>query len=188
MLIRIQLAAILTLVGFACTHAQAVQDLEQRFGRAQPDYSISEGMSMTAQFAADGQVCLVKILAKGNGYSKSQPELQFTEVRDFLNSFVPPETRGARKYPFDSGATGGGSVWTTYNYEKVTFTFSAAYGLQPYDGTVLRRGEFVFTIPSDYVPPKPEPPSPPSKDDFKRSESEKTQMVAIRWNERRCIN
>jgi hypothetical protein len=109
----------------------------------------------------------------------------FQELRDLLNSLVPPDKRGSKmKLNFGATATGGPAAWTTYPYEKVMFTFITSISKSS-EYPLLRRGEFQFSIsPKDYVP-TPES-SVPSADDFIRMETSKTEVVTIEWSDRKC--
>jgi hypothetical protein len=114
------------------------------------------------------------------------PKLPFEELTRVLNELIPPRSRGAKKEPFDSGATGGGVAWRTYTYENVTFTFSGRFRLDP-DSWKTRK-EYVFTIKPETVHAQPSKPedSTPSDDDFSSSKLSTTQLVAIRWKGRQC--
>jgi hypothetical protein len=83
--------------------------------------------------------------------------------------------------------TGGPAAWTTYGYERVTFTFVGAVGPLTYDEQTIRKGEFTFSV--DYVPGEEPPRSRlPTPDDFSDSQSQENQIVEIRWNDRKCKN
>jgi len=68
-------------------------------------------------------------------------DLPFTELRDVLNALVRVETRGVKKESFGATATGGGSAWTVYDYENVTFTFVSFFPTMSFDGVILKKGE-----------------------------------------------
>jgi hypothetical protein len=106
-------------------------------------------------------------------------------LRDLLNSLVPPNKRGLKTtLNFDGTATGGPAAWTTYPYEKVTFTFIAP-AAKSTDSQLLRKGEFEFSIPAtDYVVKRED--FAPSANDFLRSESSSTEVVTVQWNDRKC--
>ena len=96
---------------------------------------------MTADYAVDGQVCQMRLYPKRiapdtNYLSKKLP---FEELNAVLNRLVPSNDRGGEKESFGITATGGGALWTTYAYEKVTFVFTfvqdrpdSGKGLKPY--------------------------------------------------------
>ena len=184
-------AKLAVLIFFLCVTpsvGQTVMDIEQRFGKPVPVYSVSEYIWMTPEYASDGQVCRMTLYPKrtsGNTNYVGAAMLQFKELRDLLNSLVPPDERGLKtKVNFGATATGGPAAWTTYPYEKVTFTFISSMS-KTTESPLLRKGEFKFEIPDgDYVPPKET--SAPSLDDFVRSESSKTEIVTIKWNDREC--
>ena len=70
-----------------------VAEIEQQFGQPQKVYSIGTYSSMSAEFAADGQVCQMWIYPKRVSGSKSYlgNKLSLAGVWSFLNSFVPPQ-------------------------------------------------------------------------------------------------
>ena len=178
-------AALLLMLCFTSAHAQTANDFEKQFGKPDGMYTVHEKILLYARFAADGQVCRVSLYPLREPFAQSTKVLQYGDVKDFLNSFLPLEKRGAKKWPFGQTATGGGAAWTTYTYETVTFTFSASNAIERYNGKLLRQGEFVFTF-KDYVPPLELPP--PSKDDFKPNETGRIDTVGINWNDRKCLN
>jgi hypothetical protein len=111
--------------------------------------------------------------------------LPFVELRDVLNSLIPPDKRGLKTtLNFGATTTGGPAAWTTYPYEKVTFTFISSM-LKTSGSPLLRNNEFEFTIPATgYVAPKDNLTA--STDDFIRSEKSKTEIVTIQWRDRKC--
>ena len=166
---------------------QRVAEIEQRFGQPQKIYSVGSYTSMSADFAADGQVCRMWLYPRrvSGNMSYLGNRLEYGEVTNFLNSFVPPEHRGLQQeVNFGTTATGGSSAWTTYPYENVYFTFMSAWSPQKYSGSVLRRGEFKFSIPYSAPPPRIKDRSP-SKEDF--SHRDVAQMATVRWLQRTCV-
>jgi hypothetical protein len=142
---------------------------------------------MTPEYATDGQVCRMTLYPKHFSGSTIYVgvTLHFKELRDLLNSLAPPDTRGLKtKLNFGATATGAPAAWTTYPYEKVTFTFISSL-MKSTEIPLLRRGEFKFSIPAtDYTAPKEN--LAPSADDFIGSESSKTEIVTIEWSDRKC--
>lgn len=89
--------------------------------------------------------------------------------------------RGAKKKPFDGlWTTGGGSMWATFNYERVYITYSAGF-LVTYDPTSLKKGEFVFSLP----PGQPDNETKP-EDDFLLFHDSRVEIVTITWHDRKC--
>ena len=175
-------------VVFLCVSAASGQtrsEFEKKYGKTAVPYEVSEHILMTPEYTTDGRVCMVRlhpipVAPNTNGVS---PKLPFEELKRVLNQLIPPRSRGAKKEPFDMGATGGGLEWRVYAYENVRFTFSRSF--RPDPGSLK---EYVFTIkPEDVLaqPPKRED-STPSDDDFPSNKLSTTQVVAITWNGRQC--
>ena len=189
---RLGMLPLLLLTCFMSVSAQTATDIENKYGPRQQVYSISAHIWMTPEYSSDGQVCRMRLYPKRVDAKTNYvgAGLVFEELRDLLNSLVPPEDRGKKlKVNFGATATGGPAVWTTYPYENVNFTFSSAFRKDKYDGaSLLRRGEFVFTIsPADLanLPTAPESDIP-SADDFLPSQSLTNEIVAISWSQRKC--
>lgn len=167
---------------------ERVAEIEQRFGQPQKIYSVGSYTSMSADYAADGQVCRMYLYPRRVSGSKSYlgTTLESVEVTNFLNSFVPPEQRGLQQeVNFGTTATGGPFAWTTYPYENVYFTFRSSWRPQKYNGSILRKGEFKFSIPySDPPPPRIKDRSP-SKEDFRLTGE--AQMADVHWLQRTCV-
>jgi hypothetical protein len=102
-----------------------------------------------------------------------------------LNQLVPPQTRGAKKEPFDTGAAGGGADWMYFAYENVKFSFVGSF--QPGPDSWKTRKEYVFSVKPGYAPMQSKPKdSAPSDDDFSSSQFMSTEIVTIRWNGKQC--
>jgi len=164
-----------------------VAEIEQRFGQPQKIYSAGSHSSMSAEFAADGQVCQIWVYPRrvsGNGNYLGN-KLEYGEVWSFLNSFVSPQDRGLKQeLNFGTTATGGGCASTTYPYENVLFTFMTAFPLQKYSDSEhpLRKEEFRFSLP---YPAQPDIKDRlPSKYDFRRTDD--AEIVTVRWLQRTC--
>ena len=183
---RIKLLISAFLLAFCVQPAspQTALDIEQAYGKSVQVYSISENIWMTPEYSSDGRACRMRLYRKriGPNINYLSSALPFEELKTVLNRLVPPAARGLRNESFGQTATGGPAAWTTYGYENVTFTFVSPFGLSPYDGTVLRKGEFVFTVPPDfdYTPVSRDP----TDDDFRRSTN--TEIVTISWKDREC--
>lgn len=166
---------------------QGLAMIEQRFGQPQKIYSVSSFASMTPAFTAGGKVCQMWVYPKRvsgiNNYLGTT--LHFNQLLEFLNELVPPEKRGLKeKLNFGTTATGGNFVWTTYPYKNVSFTFwAASQPAKPADlESLLRKGEFTFTIP---YPPQPVINNPlPSAEDFQPTDTK--EVAIISWRHRKC--
>lgn len=152
-------------------------------------YSVSDHIWMTPEYATDGQVCRMRLYPKRIDADRSfvGAMLQYTELRDVLNSLVPPNVRGLKsKVNFGATATGGPASWTTYPYEKVTFTFTSSFLPSKFvESSPLRRGDYVFQKPEGVEAGERETQMP-SNDDFSASESTTIEIVTILWNDRPC--
>jgi len=171
---------------FAC--AQSASDIERAYGPPLNVYSVSEHIWMTPEYAADRSVCFMRLYPKRidqkTNYVCNSCGLDFKELKVLLNQLAPPNTRGLQNESFGQTATGGPAAWTTYGYEKVTFTFVSPFGPFAYDPTTIRKGEFVFSVPLG--PPEKPKLRLPTDDDFSSSLSAGDQIVTIRWNDRKC--
>jgi hypothetical protein len=174
---------------FMSVHGQTVTDIEKTYGQREQVYSVSQHIWMTPEYAPDGQVCRMRLYPKRVDESANYvgAGLQYGELRDLLNSLVPLDMRGMKsKLNFGSTATGGPAVWTTYSYERVTFTFTGAFlPVRSDESPSLRKGEYTFTNP-ETRPGTDQESQLPSADDFLPSQSSITEIVTIRWNNRKC--
>jgi hypothetical protein len=187
--------SLIALFAFSCcpssVFGQTSPDLERSYGKPLVVYSVSEHISMTPEFALDGRVCSMRLYPKRidektDFVSWTNLKLPFEELESFLNQLLPPEARGLKKESFGQTATGGPAAWTTYPYDLVVFTFTTPFGPLPYDGTVLRKGEFVF--PADLSASKVANSKTATAHDFDPRVSSNVQIVTITWNDRRCVS
>ena len=167
------------------TFGQTVSDVERRYGKSVSVYSVSDHIWMTPDYSADGQVCRMRLyprrLGEKTDYLISQ--LLFPELNEVLNEMVPPHLRGSKKDGFGQTSLGGGTAWTTYVYENVTFSFIFSYKLDP---DVWKKAEAkVLTGPDpEGLPVRRK--TPPSRDDFAASQNSQTEIVTLSWNHRPC--
>lgn len=180
------LALVLFLLAGKSVYAQTAADIQAKYGKAVDVYSVSEHIWMTPEYASDGQVCRMRLYPKrvSANTNYGAHDLPFNELRDVLNALVPVETRGTKKRSFGATATGGGSAWTTYGYENVTFTFVSFFPARSFEGVILKKGEYVFS-PRESEPLPPE--SNPSSNDFVEKLSPRTEIVTVGWNARNCM-
>lgn len=162
-------------------------EIERQFGKPEKIYSVRD-FNLTAAFADNGQVCQIWLYPRRVSGNQSYvgSDVIFDDLSTTLTTLIPPEERGLKQQTnFGVTATGGNRAWTTYPYEKVSFTFLAP----PSETTkatdseqILRRGEFIF----------PYSPSPvlqdrsPSKDDFHKADD--VAIVVIQWEQRKCAS
>lgn len=174
---------------FLSVHEQTITDIERTYGQRQQVYLVSQHIWMTPDYARDGQVCRMRLYPKRVDASINYVGvgLQYDELRELLNSLVPLDKRGMKSnINFGATATGGPAAWTTYPYERVTFTFTSSFVPAKLDESPrLRKGEYTFTKP-ETRPGTEQESALPSADDFFPSQSSNTEIVTIRWNDRKC--
>ena len=186
---KAKLAIVILQCCFMSAYAQTVTDIEKKYGQPQEVYSVSKHIWMTPEYATDGQVCRMRLYPKrvdGNS-NYVGAALQYNELRDLLNSLVPPDKRGMKlKLNFGATATGGPATWTTYPYERVTFTFTTSFLPRRFEESPpLRKGEYTFSLPQS-EPGQDTQSEKPSTDDFLPSQSSTIEIVTIRWSDRKC--
>ena len=186
---RAKLLVVILLSSCISAYAQSVTDIEKKYGQPKGVYSVSEHIWMTPEYAIDGQVCRMRLYPKRVEGDRSfvGAMLQYIELRDLLNSLVPPNLRGMKsKVNFGATATGGPASWTSYPYEKVTFTFTSSFLPSKFvESPPLRRGEYKFQKPEG-VEASDREKQMPADDDFSASESTSIEIVTIVWNDREC--
>jgi len=185
-LVLITLSFITTAVS---TMGQTAADLNTKYGEPVRAYVVGEGIWMTPDYTADGQVCQMRLYpmrvgAAGHNYLSHR--LSFQELNSVLNELVPPKMRGAKKGSFAQTATGGGSAWTTYPYEKVTFVFISSFKV---DLTTVQLKPYVFSedVLSN-ASGKSTMNHNATTDDFMDSQQFNTEIVTIKWNDRKCVS
>ena len=185
---RVALSVVILVLGVVSAAAQTGDDLKAKYGKPAEVYAVSRNIWMAPEFAADGQVCRVRLFPRRTDGTTNMlgPKLPFNELADALNALVPPDQRGGKKQPFGVTATGGPAAWTTYGYERVTFTFVSGFTSRGDDDSPpLRKGDFVFPNGGAQNVEVPES-SPPAADDFEDSRSSATDIVSVKWNGRKC--
>jgi hypothetical protein len=183
-MIRLRIAILVCLISASCVFGQRAAEIESKYGKPTNVYSLSEHIWMTPEFAADGKVCEMRLYPKridgsSNYLSKKLP---FEELSEVLNEMIPVDQRGNKELPFGLTDTGRPAAWTTYGYEKVTFTFISAFSPSDFvDSPAMQSGGNVFQLRA----PRPES-RVPSKDDFRSSQRSAIEIVRVKWNDRKC--
>lgn len=173
------------------TFAQTASELERSYGQpvavdsAASFYSVSQHIWMSPNYAADGQVCRLRLypkhLGRKTGYLSGQ--LLFSGFVRVLNQMTPPHLRGSKKDDFGTSTLGGGIAWTTYGYENVSFNFISFYKLDP---DIVKKAEAAVLTGFDPVELPVQKKTLPSLNDFAASEKVSTEIVVISWNHRPC--
>lgn len=168
------------------TQGQTAADIEAKYGKSLQVHSVSEHIWMTPEYAPDGQVCRMRLYPKriSDNTNYGTLNLPIDELRRVLNILVPVGSRGPKQESFGTTATGGGAAWTTYSYENVTFTFTSFFQSRSFEGSTLKRGEYIFSPPeNEHMSKEPNLVD----DDFGPRVSTPTEIVTVRWNGRKCI-
>lgn len=175
------------LLSLGSASAQTTSDLAAKYGEPVRAYVISEHIWMTPDYSADGQVCQMRLYPRRIGAANDNylsKRLPFDEIKFALNQLVPVNKRGNKKDSFGLTTTGGGAVWTTYPYEKVTFVFIFPLRLDP---TTSGFRPYVFSEKAvEASKEKVGVDRTPNENDFINSESFNTEIVTITWTNRTC--
>jgi len=166
---------------------QTPSELEKKYGKPVVSYVVSERILMTPEYTPDGQVCMMRLHPRHFAPNASyiSPKLPFEELQQVLNQLIPLHIRGAKKEPFNTGATGGGAEWRSYMYEDVKFSFVSSF--RPDPDSWKTRKEYVFSIEPTAAPPQPKPrDSAASNNDFAPSQLSRVEIVTVTWNGRQC--
>jgi hypothetical protein len=180
-------AIALIILGFVVLPAvgQTGPEVERRYGKSVSVYAVSDHIWMTPDYSTDGQICRMRLYPRRLGpetdYLISQ--LLFPELSEVLNELVPPHLRGSKKDGFGQTSLGGGTAWTTYEYDNVSFIFMFSYKLDP-DVLEKAKGKVLIGPDPEGLPlPKK---TPPSLHDFAGSQNSQTEIVTINWIHRPC--
>jgi hypothetical protein len=153
-------------------------------------YSVWDSIWMTPEYAADGQVCRLRFYPKqfsGNTNFLGRKELSFDEFRKVFDVIVPVGSRGAKKEPFESGWNlGGGVMWATFEYERLTITYSLGVRI---DAEALRKSQAVeldlpFSANKDVK--EAEVDKRIDADDFSNFHQSRAEIVTVIWKNRTC--
>ena len=182
-----KLAIVILLVCVSSASGQKPSEFEAKYGKPVVAYQVSESIWMTPEYTADGKVCMMRLHPRrfSPNVNHISPSLPFPELKRVLNELVPLKTRGAKKEPFDTGATGGRMEWMSYAYENVRIRFVSPFDLAS-DSWKMRK-EYVFSVKPEPETAEPKPnDSTPSDNDFSSSQGLSTEIVTITWNGRQC--
>ena len=201
---KLIIAAIFIAAGLGSAAAQTAADLDNKFGKRESFDTVS-GFSeiddkpyitahpagpdiwMVPRFDGDGQVCQVLLFLRDRGNDRTLPFEKFAAIVDYLTPF---DSRGpAEETNFAATATGGGSLWTTFNFEKVHITYSSTFQFTLSEN----RREFKFSEeyakypPDPDAKPAPKPPFKPTAQEVSdRFKGRLYQGAAVQWTGRKC--
>lgn len=165
------------------TFGQTVSEVQRKYGNPVSVYTVSEHIWMTPEYSADGQVCRMRLYPRRLGVETDYliTQLPFTELSQVLNEMVPPHLRGPKKDGFGMTSLGGGTAWTTYDYENVSFAFIFSYKLNP---DAIKNAKPLTGPDPENLPERKK--TTPSLADFESSRNLETQIVTLRWIHRSC--
>lgn len=168
-------------------YGQTISDLEKKYGKPIYAYDVSQHIWMTPQYSATGDLCEARLYPKRIGSAHenyvSASSLPFQELIEVLNQLVPLNTRGYKVKTFGITATGGGAAWTTYTYEKVEFIFISTFQLKSDSYRPLK--PYVFSEQKPSLEAKTDM-RVPSDQDFVPAQAWSTEMVTVKWSNRKC--
>ena len=182
-----KLTIVITVFSVISVFGQTRTEIEAKFGQPVKAYAVSEHVWMSPDYASDGQVCRMTFyprrFSSNTHYLTSQ--LPFNEFMTVIDAVVPVAVRGAQKEPFGTGgwSGGGGVMWTSFVYERVTITYSASF---PTVDLALGSGEPVnLDLPDEDTSKRQEKPKP-TRHDFSRYKDSTAEIVTVGWNDRKC--
>ena len=122
------LLAYLFCISGVATFGQTATQFKEQYGQPIEAYSVSEHIWMTPEFAADGQICSVRLYPKRISPADNflTDKLYPGELTEVLEKLVPLETRGKRTEFFGLTLMLGQMASTSFNYEQVSIGFLAS--------------------------------------------------------------
>jgi hypothetical protein len=169
----------MVLLWISLASGQTLADLETKYGKPLNVYSVSEHIWMTPDFAADGQICRLNFFHKRISSETNYlgTTLPIHELLGVLQELAPLNTRGARKQPFGATETSAAMAWTTFEYEKIRFSFWTTFAF----GSLA-------DMQAKGVPVGGRMPTATSQadDDFMAASAIPPVMVYVSWLDRQC--
>ena len=188
---NIVFAAFALAIGFATAIGQTKREIESKYGPSSDGvYAPSAHIQMKPAYAADGQICFVRLYPKPltPGTNSADESLLMDEVLNFIDDLVPKGTRGARKDFFGMSDLGGGAIRTHFNYDRVTFTFVSFYRMDKLPAWPA--GEALaldFDIDEKAIEEAKRKQAMRPDNELIRERTSKPKYLEIRWKERRCV-
>jgi hypothetical protein len=181
MKIKFIFCVVLLLFGSNTSFGQTSSEIEKNFGKPTNAYSVSDHIWLTPEYDADGQICRAtlyykRISAEANYVSNSY--LPVREVLKVFNDLAPLDKRGARKEYFGNTQTSASMAWTTFEYEKVTFSLWISFKF----GSVADMAEKGVPL-GGRTPAETNEPD----DEFMAKNTVNPELVYITWNGRKCV-
>ncbi|MEO6392537.1 MAG: hypothetical protein ABIP75_11840 [Pyrinomonadaceae bacterium] len=192
MKIRLMVATSIVALSFGLSSAQSAADLNAKYGIPEKAYAVSDRVWMSPDYAADGQVCRMRLYARHIAADTDfvSQQLSFGEFYEVVEELVPRASRGAPKELASASrrgwATGGGSMWSIFAYEWVTLTFVNGSKVD-LDASSIQRGEYTLgNFAESSAEPEAKPAAEP-KNEFEPYKDSPVEVVTIAWNDRKCV-
>jgi len=188
---NIVFAAFALAFGSATAIGQTKREIESKYGPSTEGvYAPGAHIKMTPAYAADGQICLVRLYPKppAPGTSNADESLLMDEVLNFIDDLVPKGTRGARKDLFSTSDMGGGVIQTHFYYDRVTFTFESYFRRDKLPAWPA--GEALaldFDIDEKAIEEAKSQKAMRPDNELIREGAGKPKYLMIGWTERRCV-
>src|SRR5215213_9982813 len=184
----LMLVAVVLMFQPSLASGQTASDIEAKYGKPVSAYPVAAHIWMTPEYTAGGEICRMRLypkrISENNNYLINQ--LPFEEFNKAVEGLVPLNARGAKTEPFGDGlwTTGGGVMWTTFKYERVTIMYSAGFKI---DAEALKKSEpFDFSLTDILTADKKSDTAKRAEDDFAPYQKSNAEMVTITWNDRKC--
>ncbi len=188
-MIRSALLTVVFSLSFISVHAQDSREIQQKYGRRENVYSVSEKLWMTPSYDKDGQVCSMRLFPKlvSETTNYLDAKLNIDEALKFINQLFPVTARGSRSSGFGMCNLGGHVIWTTFAYEHVRFVFISTFQLTK----MPERGENIrLDFPADDEAEYKEylrKEEMKSDDQLMREHLVEAQVLEIYWPNRKCL-
>jgi hypothetical protein len=124
--------------------AQTSADLRAKYGTPAEIFEITPNVSMTVDYAEDGQVCHILIVEKYKSVEKTAGKPLGATAMKIINDIMPDSHRGRKIDPFSHGNAGNCFSVSNEFYEKVEISrHEGVCGLQTgersYQASILLR-------------------------------------------------
>lgn len=198
---KLVFAAFLFVLGLNHVAGQTKKDLEKKYGRPETDvytesrlsaqvYLVSKHIWMAPLYDAEGQVCLMRLYPKRFSSDSVYLErnLDMDEVLKFINKLFPLNRRGARKEGFGLSGLGGGTIWTGFGYDNVTFTFISFFKLDKLpEHNSVELEPFDFNVVEKELEEARRKEAMRPDDELIRERAGHPKFLEVRWANRKCV-
>ena len=158
---------------------QTAADVEKKYGKPVNVYPVSKSIWMTPEYAADGQICRATLYLRriSDEANRLGTYIPMWELVNVFNELAPANTRGAKKEYFGNTQTSASMAWTTFAYEKVTFSVWISFQF----GSLADMKEKGVTL-GGRTPTMTNQPD----DEFMAKNAVHPEIAYVMWNDRKC--